>query len=150
MEKRDMFSWYRDLYPDVENSMTYSKYCTAAFGKDFSQQGFSDSEDIAFMLSQLRVKTDSHLLDIGCGSGKRDEFIHEQTGASIVGLDYSPAAIEIAKARAQAQHNLVFSCADMDTVDYPAGTFDIIFSIDSIFFSEDLSQLGCVDNRDMI
>ena len=41
-----MYEWYEKLYVDVVKR-TYSEYCVKAFGADFSQQGFSDMEQIS-------------------------------------------------------------------------------------------------------
>lgn len=41
----------------------------------------------------------SHVLEIGCGPGQFAELLRDQGIVSYTGLDFSPAAIEIAKAR---------------------------------------------------
>lgn len=141
MSGQNMFSWYNELYPDVENSATYSKYCNLVFGKDFSQQGFSDFEQINFMLSKLDIKTKDKVLEIGCGTGKLSEYIYGLTNAEIIGVDYSQTAIQIAKERTREKHGLSFLCSDMDEMSFPVSSFDIIYSIDAIFFSKDLPKL---------
>jgi 2-polyprenyl-3-methyl-5-hydroxy-6-metoxy-1,4-benzoquinol methylase len=141
MPEQDMFNWYEKLYPDVESSKAYSKYCMLAFGNDFSQQCFSNIEQISFMLSKLHINAQHKVLDIGCGIGKLDEYMNDATGANIVGLDYSPAAVKIAKERTSSKQGLSFECGNMDEIDYPPNSFDVIFSIDAIFFSADLVKL---------
>src|SRR6202171_1203738 len=49
------------------------------------------------LLGDLRDKT---ILDVGCGEGE-DGMILAKLGARVTGLDVSPAAIELAKQRAQ-------------------------------------------------
>ncbi len=141
MSEQDMFSWYQKLYLDVENSKTYSDYCVIAFGKDFSQQGFSDMHQVDFMLSQLGLAENNKVLDIGCGTGKLDEHIYEAFGVNMVGVDYSPTAIQLAMQRTNRKTGLQFYCNDMDEIYFPNESFDNIFSIDAIFFSADLPKL---------
>ena len=49
------------------------------------------------LLGDLRDKT---ILDVGCGEGE-DGMILAKLGARVTGLDVSPAAIELARQRAQ-------------------------------------------------
>ena len=54
--ENEMFDWYQDYYTTVEKSAVYSKYCNMVFGRDFSQQGFSNMDQITAMLNLLEIK----------------------------------------------------------------------------------------------
>ncbi|MCL1830752.1 MAG: class I SAM-dependent methyltransferase [Oscillospiraceae bacterium] len=139
MSSNNMFAWYEGLYRDVINSKTYSKYCETVFGIDLSQQGFSDKEQLDLLISKLHIGTEDRVLDIGCGIGRIDEYIHSYTGANIIGIDASPTAIDIASSH---NHNkLQFECINMDDICYLDGSFDAILCIDAIFFSDDIELL---------
>lgn len=148
MADSSMQEWYEKLYKDVESSQTYSKYCELAFGADLSQQGFSNQVEVKFILDLLKIKPSDKVLDLGCGSGKLDGYIHETTGASVDGIDYSESAIEVAKNIHQKIGTpLKFSCADMDSLSIGCDSYDVILALDSLFFSSDMSgQIKKISN----
>ena len=80
-------------------------------------------------LDQLALPSESRVLDLGCGSGKplADYFLAQ--GATLVGVDFAPAMIELAR-----QH---YPDADWIVADMTAlpdlGVFDAIVSWDGFF-----------------
>lgn len=139
---QDMFSWYEALYPAVEASRTYSRYCELVYGLDLSQQGFVTMGELGAMLDAVRVAPGERALDMGCGVGKMSEYVAQRTGAEVVGLDFSPQAIRIAKARTKdAGPSLVFQLGDMEEIEYGAEAFDVILAMDTLYFTDDLDAL---------
>jgi ubiquinone/menaquinone biosynthesis C-methylase UbiE len=71
-------------------------------------------------------------LEIGCGSG--DFAVHlSRTGAEMTAVDFSPAAIEMARARATAHGEAVnFQAADAQTLPFSSGSFDSVFSCECL------------------
>lgn len=74
------------------------------------------------------------VLDIGCGRG---ELACEaaRRGAHAVGIDYAPAAIELSRERRDAmspgeRERVKFRLADAKGLDFPSGSFDVVFLID--------------------
>lgn len=68
------------------------------------------------------------ILDIGCGIGLLTTFYATHCpGATVVGLDRSPASIALARQRAQdlGLTNVRFDCVDLDR-HHPVGRFDVI------------------------
>jgi 2-polyprenyl-3-methyl-5-hydroxy-6-metoxy-1,4-benzoquinol methylase len=132
--------WYKDFYIAIENSQAFSKYCWLVFGKDLGQHGFSDMNQIHRMLEIVRPDEMSQVLDIGCGNGKIAEYISGLTQASVTGVDYIAEAIEQALKRTEGKRNrLDFRVANIEELDFEGESFDIILSIDSIFFGKDLT-----------
>ena len=80
-------------------------------------------------LDQLALPAESRVLDLGCGSGKplADYFLAQ--GATLIGVDFAPAMIELAR-----QH---YPDADWIVADMTAlpdlGVFDAIVSWDGFF-----------------
>src|SRR3989454_11277713 len=69
------------------------------------------------------------ILDVGCGEGE-DGMILAKLGARVTGLDVSPAAIELARQRAQVNgvsERTRFVCAPLDAADLPESSFDVIW-----------------------
>ena len=128
---------YEDFYKMAKESKAFKAFCKDAFGEDFSQDGFSNIEQIDRILKYIPKKEDVHILDIGCGNGKMLGYLQEKTGANIHGFDYSAQAIQTAKI-------LFPECSEfregiIGETEYPEETFDVITSMDSIYFAKDMT-----------
>jgi 2-polyprenyl-3-methyl-5-hydroxy-6-metoxy-1,4-benzoquinol methylase len=132
--------WYKDFYTAIENSQAFSAYCEGVFGKDLSQHGFSDLVEIHLMLEIVRLDKTKRVLDIGCGNGKIAEYISDMTQAWVTGVDYIPEAISQAKRRtANKQDRLHFLVGNLEALELEKKSYDLIVSIDSIFFGQEMS-----------
>ncbi|MDD3172431.1 MAG: class I SAM-dependent methyltransferase, partial [Herbinix sp.] len=129
---------YDSFYNMVENNEIFSKYCEDVFGIDFSQDGYSDLEQIKDLLKAADIKSEYKVLDIGCGNGKMAEFIADQTGAIVYGFDYSENAINNAIARTQMKSNLIFEEGVFGEKQYSPESFDVILSIDTMYYTLDM------------
>lgn len=74
------------------------------------------------------------VLDLGCGSGDLSIFL-AKNGASVVGIDYSKDAIQLAKQnlefqKTEVQNNVKFYKKDARFIKFKKNTFDMIVSID--------------------
>ena len=131
--------WYRDFYIATESSKAFSEYCLIVFGKDLGQYGFSDINQVHKMLEIVKPDETSRVLDIGCGNGKIAEYISDSTQASVTGVDYIAEAIHQALKRTEGKRNrLHFKVGNIETLGFEDESFDVILSIDSIFFGKDL------------
>lgn len=133
--------WYDDFYTAVESSNAYSNYCTKVFGMDFSQQGFSNLQQVNFMLDILKIKKADRILDVGCGSGKLIEYISESTGAIGYGFDISSVAIASGCNRvSNKSKKIYYEEGIIGEKQYKADSFDAIISIDTMYFTENLAK----------
>jgi len=131
--------WYKDFYIAIEHSTAFSEYCQHVFGKNLGQQGFSDINQINKMLEMVRPDEMSQVLDIGCGNGKIAEYASDSTQASVTGVDYIAEAIDQALKRTEGKRErLNFKVGNLEALDFKEELFDVILSIDSIFFGKDL------------
>ncbi len=100
--------------------------------------------DRKIAITKARMKPSDVILDIGCGTGSLALRL-AASGGQIHGLDYSSAMIDIAKAKATAQH--------VDNVTFHLGSFDESFtalgpaSLDGIWAG---SLLHLVDDRSAV
>jgi len=62
--------YYKKSYDLAESSKANSRFCEIVFGEDRSQEGQTDMECFNDLLSMLRLQSDHHLLDLGCGAGR--------------------------------------------------------------------------------
>lgn len=128
---------YEQFYAMSASSLAFSDFCRDAYGQDFSQDGFSDVTQVDRLLAWMPKKKSLHVLDVGCGNGKMLRYIQQKTGAFIHGFDYAEHAI--AAARAMGCENSDFRVGLMGEIDYPPESFDVVTSMDSMYFAPDMS-----------
>lgn len=140
MKEKDLlfYNEYEQFYAMASKSEIFHKFCEKAFGEDFSQDGFSDIHQIDRMLQYVPGRKETHILDIGCGNGKMLGYLQKKTGAFIHGFDYSHKAIETA--RQLFPFHSDFKTGVIGQVDYPEDSFDVIVSMDSMYFCDDMGQ----------
>ena len=139
MNKEDLLFYdaYENFYKMAKESKSFKTFCKDAFGEDFSQDGFSNIEQIDRILKYIPKKEDVHILDIGCGNGKMLGYLQEKTGAYIHGFDYSAQAIETAKELFPEKSE--FREGIIGEIEYPEEFFDVITSMDSMYFAKDMT-----------
>ena len=133
-----MKEFYTKFYATVEDSAAHHTFCERAFGKDLCQHGFADMAQLDLVVEKTGLRTGQHLLDLGCGNGMISEYFSERTGAHVTGLDYIAEAIYRARRRAAAKpERLEFRVGDINQLDLPPAAYDLVLSIDTVYFSED-------------
>ena len=101
----------------------------------------TDMAALKDLLVRLDPKPGDHLLDLGCGAGVIAEYIAEQTGAKVTGLDYAAPAIAEARERTAARRSsLTFLQGDMNALDLPERSFDAAVSLDTLYWVADLAD----------
>ncbi len=141
-ERPDLYWYhYQRLYPAAHASAAHSRFCERVYGKDLCQEGMTDMDALVDLLQRLDLKPGDQVLDLGCGSGVLAEYISDQTGAGVTGLDYAVSAIEEAKKRTAGKSSrLTFLQADMNALELPARSFDAAISIDTLYWVADLAD----------
>ncbi len=139
MNKKELLFYdaYEAFYAMAGQSKAFGDFCQDAFGADFSQDGFSDIRQIEMILPYIPRTGDVHILDIGCGNGKMLGYLQAQTAACIHGFDYSEEAIRTAQALFS--ENADFREGVIGEVDYPDESFDVILSMDTMYFAKDMA-----------
>lgn len=129
---------YEKFYTMATKSQVFQSFCEDAFGKDFSQDGFSDITQIDMMLQYIPDGMDCHILDIGCCNGKMLGYIQEKTNSFIYGFDYSKNAIKLAKKLYPNRSD--FRRGIIGEIQYSESAFDLIVSMDTIYFAKDMKN----------
>ena len=139
MEKDDLlfYNEYEQFYLMAKDSEAFKHFCRKAFGEDFSQDGFSDVSQVDRIIPFIPKDKKVHILDIGCGNGKLLGYLQKKTGANIYGFDYSGNAIKTAKELYKKDSEFTQGC--IGEVDYPEDKFDVITSMDTMYFAPDMS-----------
>jgi SAM-dependent methyltransferase len=80
------------------------------------------------------------VLDLGCGFGRFCRWALEQGAAEVVGIDISENML--ARARAETSDgSITYLRADMETIDLPEASFDLVYSSLAFHYVEDFSGL---------
>lgn len=133
-----MWDFYDNFYRATAASAAHSEFCTRVFGRDLCQHGFADVAQLDALLEAAQLGPGCRVLDLGCGTGLIAEYLSDRSGAHVTGLDYVPDAIRQACERTRAKADrLDFVVGDINALDLSPAAFDVILSIDTIYFSDD-------------
>ena len=139
MNKNELLFYdaYEAFYAMAKESNAFQSFCKDAFGEDFSQDGFSNKAQVDMILQYIPQKDDVHILDIGCGNGKVLGYLQKKAKSHIYGFDYSEEAIRTAQALFH--ENAEFREGIIGQIEYPEETFDVIISMDTLYFATDMT-----------
>jgi cyclopropane fatty-acyl-phospholipid synthase-like methyltransferase len=133
-----MWDFYDNFYRATATSTVHSEFCTRVFGLDLCQHGFADMAQLDALIAAAQLGPEQHVLDLGCGTGLIAEYLSDRSGAHVTGLDYVPDAIRQACERTRAKADrLDFVVGDINALALPPSAYDVIVSIDTIYFGED-------------
>ncbi|KAM9795263.1 phosphoethanolamine methyltransferase [Neosynchiropus ocellatus] len=107
------------------------------FGSGYvSTGGHSTTKEFVDMLN---LKPGQKVLDVGCGIGGGDFYMAKTFGVEVLGLDLSENMVDIALQRATNQGipSVQFEVADATKRNFPAGSFDVVYSRDTILHIDD-------------
>lgn len=137
-----------DLY-----NKTYSRFAgdlatemrREIYGEDIGQNSWTTAEEQLAFAAKSGLTRDTHLLEVGCGSGGPALFLARKIGLRVTGIDINEAGIAAANAAA-ADAGLAgrakFVCVDGGkTLPFPDRSFDAIQSIDAINHIRDRESL---------
>lgn len=85
------------------------------------------------MLTAANVSTGTIFLDLGCGTGT-SSVMAAARGADVTGLDAAPGLVAYART---AVPNGTFTVGDLQILEYPDDSFDVVFAANSVQYSED-------------
>ena len=137
--------FYTRYYEALPRSRVYAEFCRQLFGQDLGQHGFSDMAQIQALLDAVQLGAGQTALDLGCGDGRIAEYVSDQTGAHVTGLDLIPTGIDRAIKRTDLKRErLEFVAGDIGAVGsiFPTAAFDVLIAIDSLYFTDLTSTLG--------
>lgn len=96
-----------------------------------------DGGELARIALETGAGEGDAIVDLACGTGGATLWIARQTGASVVGVDFSPAAIREATALAEARghgERAHFVVANVESTGLPDGQFSAAVCIDALVF----------------
>jgi ubiquinone/menaquinone biosynthesis C-methylase UbiE len=136
-KERPDYYWYfyQHFYDAANASEAHSQFCQRVYGLDLCQEGMTDMASVQLLIDKLTIQPGQQVADLGCGAGGISEWISDQTGTAVTGVDYSTVAIATAFSRTQSKRSrLHFVEADLNTLDLPDKSFDAAIVVDAIYW----------------
>lgn len=101
-------------------------------GADYARHSSLQEAMAEEVLSQLHLRGDEQLLDLGCGDGRLSARIAERLPhGSVLGVDASADMVAYAQRQFAARPNLRFTVADARRLDFDAA-FDLLVSFNAL------------------
>ena len=141
-ERPDMYWYfYQTFYSTARASPAYTALCEDVFGRDLCQDGQTDMVSLDELLGLLHLREGDKVLDLGCGAGVISEYISDQTGAHVTGIDYSETAIADAQERTREKHSkLEFVQGNFNALSLESTAYDAVVSLDTLYWAADLDR----------
>jgi SAM-dependent methyltransferase len=136
---------YDAVYTALPRSDTFSRLWRSNayrddFPAEFAHIGFLTLGEAQRLLALLAPGPGEVVVDVACGTGGPGLWIAQQTGASLIGVDPSPAGLAGARQRA-AQTGLGarsrFEQGSFENTQRPGGSADVVMSIEAFQYAPD-------------
>jgi ubiquinone/menaquinone biosynthesis C-methylase UbiE len=92
------------------------------------RKGQRNIEKVRTRLEQLPIENLHDALELGCGIGSVSAFIAENYQMSVIGTDFDPAQIEIAKSTYPEKKGLRYGIENASKLGFEDGGFDLVVS----------------------
>ena len=123
----------QNIYDDDEFFAGYS-------GLPRSVEGLEGAPEWPALRALLPDLSGRRVLDLGCGFGWFCRRARQQGAAHVVGIDISEKMLARARATS-ADVAITYTGADMEQLDLPVGSFDLVYSSLALHYVENLSGL---------
>ncbi|MGH7122911.1 MAG: methyltransferase domain-containing protein [Stellaceae bacterium] len=134
--------------------MTQNIYDNAEFFERYSQlprslEGLDGAPEWPALRAMLPEPRGLRVLDLGCGFGWFCRWVREQGAAQVLGIDVSEKML--ARARAETSDRAItYTRADMEHLEIPPASFDLIYSSLALHYIERLSELLAQVHRALV
>ncbi|MBS1538364.1 MAG: class I SAM-dependent methyltransferase [Bacteroidetes bacterium] len=138
--KIPFFKYEYDHFFDTEKkSLAHSKFCKLVYGKNLSQHGLIDLQELSILIEKLNIQRPESVVDIGCGNGKITEFIAGKVNATFTGIDISTVGITSANKRTEGNALIQFKEGNLNNLDF-SKEYDTILFLDTLYYAADLKN----------
>ena len=115
------------------------------------EMGTRHSEVTDWGLSHVVIKSDFHILDVGCGGGKTVAKLSAFTPKGVSGLDYSHASVAASRRTNKAgvaNGRVAIYQGSVSNLPFANGYFDLVTAVETHYYwpnlTEDLREIGRV------
>jgi len=131
---RLMSDFYGDILVRSAESRAHSLFCEKVFGKNLCQFNVTDMVQLETMLDSMSFGPSDFVLDLGCGPGRIAEYIANETGARVLGIDFAERVVNWAQNNTKTSRgDLEFRVGNINELSLPPSTFDAIVAIDTLY-----------------
>jgi ubiquinone/menaquinone biosynthesis C-methylase UbiE len=124
---------YDSSYGNYDSS-AYRQVRIETYGEDFGQTSWVTTEESNAIPQLLGLKSDSFVLEVGCGSGGYALHLGEKVGCRLIGLDINKPGVhnanQLALVRGLASQVRFEQCDASKRLAFEDNTFDAVFSND--------------------
>jgi len=117
-------------------SPAYGEWCRRVYGKDLKQLGCVTMEELEILYREVNLPADSHILDMGCGTGHISAEIAKHYNARLTAIDFDEGSITHARKTFADNPAFNFICGDGSAASFETSTFDLICFCDSLHFTQ--------------
>lgn len=132
--------YYDSVYRDFDSPLA-RRVRRESYGEDIGQHSWVTADELRADIARLGLSPASRVLDLGCGPCGPLTFVAQTIGCRVTGLEISPPALAVGRARAQAMgvdRLLSLEEADLNAPLRFAGTsFDAAISLDVVIHLRD-------------
>ncbi|MFA7445735.1 MAG: class I SAM-dependent methyltransferase [Flavobacteriaceae bacterium] len=130
---------YDNFFNLEKQSKAHSLFCERVYGKDLSQHGLIDQEELSVLIEKLKKQNPDKILDIGCGNGKITKEIAKEIQAECLGIDISSEGIK--EANLQNKQNLKVRFQEGNFNNFLISEkFDATLFLDTLYFADNLTK----------
>jgi SAM-dependent methyltransferase len=126
---------YDNVYTDFE-SRAEAEVRRQAFGEDIGQSSWLTATDWLRFADLTQVRTESHVLEVGSGSGGPAVYLAAARGCRVTGVDINEHGVanaaRLANERGLADRVTFHTVDASQPLPFAAGTFDAVLSNDAI------------------
>jgi len=139
-QESDRYEFYSAQYARFGSKLA-AEVRREAYGEDLGQQGWRTLDEQNEIITLIKQKPNTHLLDIACGSGGPALALAARTGCKLTGIDIEAAGIAQAKDLSAALglgevvNFLVADCSQR--LPFEETAFDLVTCIDAILHLKD-------------
>ncbi|WP_428426233.1 class I SAM-dependent methyltransferase [Pararhizobium sp.] len=124
--------------------MTQNVYDNPEFFEGYSQlgrsvEGLDGAAEWASIRALLPDLEGKRIVDLGCGFGWFCRFAKDEGAARVLGFDVSENML--ARAKATSDPAIVYSKADLEVLELPEASFDLVYSSLAFHYLKDLEAL---------
>jgi SAM-dependent methyltransferase len=135
---------YESFYREFDSPLM-RRVRLEAYGEDIGQNSWVSAGELRADAVRLRLTPSSRLLDVGCGPCGPLTFLIATVGCAGTGVELSPAALEVGRARARSlgvEASFSAQVADLnDALPFADGAFDAVLAIDVFLHVRDRARL---------
>ena len=135
---RQIVAYYEDTYLDYR--VWWTSAATLAMHYGFWGEQTSSHADAQINMNRMlaaraELKSNDHVLDAGCGVGGSAIWLAQELGVQVVGISLLPSEVRRGRSFAQQRgvaDRVTFERQDFTHTNFPDGSFDVIWAIESI------------------